>query len=270
MPSRFLFALLLTPTFLPAQSAGNQPVHYQAVYTRIYSDDVEAGKTGNIGPGLQLPRGASVTTDPSLVISGKASIHMPPNSEVITNSATVSMAGNTVYIVEFQYRILSRGSAANILTFLMLPVGATNLSQGVEVPGMLKNTEESGTFSTGALTAQDASWYFSILTSADSEVVIDNISVFRGQTVQFTTPPPSFVNLATVPFPRLGKCMFWTPVQIAQLAPGEGVPYTYTQKQVEDRLAFNDVAVCLYAHNQSVYPASLRRLRQLNPGFVMA
>lgn len=270
MPFRFPLALLLTVTSLAAQNAGSQPVHYQVVYSRVYADDVETGKTGNIGPGLQLPRGASVTTDPGLVISGKASIDMPPNAVVATNSLVVNMAPNTIYIVEFQYRVLNRGSADNILTFLMLPVGATNVSQGVEVPGMLKNAEASGTFSTGALTAQDASWYFSILTTADSEVVIDNISVFRGQTVQFTTPPQSFVNLTTVPFPRLGKYMFWTPVQIAQLAPGEGVPYTYTQKQVEDRLAFSDVAVGLYAHNQSVYPASLRRVRQLNPGIVMA
>jgi hypothetical protein len=94
---------------------------------------------------------------------------------------------------------------------------------------MLKNAEESGTFSTGALTAQGASWYFSILTSADSEVVIDNISIFRGQTVQTTTPPQSFVNLTTVPFPRLGKDTFWTPGLIAQLGPGEGVPHYYTQ-----------------------------------------
>lgn len=240
------------------------------VYTRIYADDVEAGQTGNVGPGLQLIRSASVTTDPSLVISGKASIHMPPNSEVITNSAAVNMAANTVYIVEFQYRILNRGSTANILTFLMLPVGATNVSQGVEVSGMLSNAEESGTFSTGALTAQGAPWYFSILTSADSEVVIDNISIFGGQTVQFATPPPSFVNLASVPFPRLGKYMFWTPAQIAQLAPGEGVPNYYTQEQVENGLAFSDVVVGLYSDNQSAYPASLRHLRQLNPTIVMA
>jgi uncharacterized protein (TIGR03437 family) len=264
-----LFTLFAASTSLLAQSPNNQPVHYQTVYTRIYADDVEAGKTGNIGPGLQFPHGASVTTDPSLVISGKASIHMPPNAEVITKPASVNMAGNTVYIVEFQYRILNRGSG-NILSFLMLPVGATNLSQGVQVPAMLKNAETTGTFSTGALTAQDASWYFSIITTADSEVVIDNISILRGQTVQFTTPPPSFVNLTTVPFPRLGKCMFWTPSQVAQLAPGEGVPYLYTQKQVEDRLAFNDVVVCLYAHDQSVYPASLRRLRELNPTIVLA
>lgn len=272
MRATFLFTLMfpLMPTFGTAQSAGNQPVHYQAVYTRIYADDVEAGKTGNIGPGLQLIRSASVTTDPSLVIGGKASIHMPPNSEVITNSAAVSMAGNTVYIVEFQYRILNRGSAANILTFLMLPVGATKVSQGVEVAAMLKNAEQSGTFSTGALTAQDPSWYFSIITSADSEVVIDNISILRGQTVQFTTPPASFVNLTSVPFPRLGKCMFWTPSQVAQFGSGEGVPYLYTQKQVEDRLAFNDVVICLGAGDQSAYPASLRRLRQLNPTIVMA
>ena len=262
-------ALLLTVTSLAAQNAGSQPVHYQAVYTRIYADDIEAG-TGRVGPGTGLPHGATVTTDPSLVIAGKASIHMAPNGEVITNPSIVNMAGNTVYIVEFQYRILNRGSGDNILTFLMLPASATNLSQGVQVPAMLKNAETTGTFSSGALTAQDASWYFSIITTADSEVVIDNISVYRAQIAQFTTPPQSFVNLATVPFPRLGKCLFWTPSQIAQLAPGEGVPYAYTQKQVEDRLAFNDVAVCLYAHNQSVYPASMRRLRQLNPGIVMA
>jgi uncharacterized protein (TIGR03437 family) len=265
-----LFTLLVTPTLLLAQSPNNQPVHYQTIYTRIYADDVEAGKTGNIGPGLQLLRGASVTTDPSLVISGKASIHMPPNSVVATNPPAVNMAGNTVYIVEFQYHILNRGSADDVLTFLMLPVGATNVSQGVEVSGMLKNAVESGTFSTGALTAQGAPWYFSILTSADSEVVIDNMSILLGQTVQFATAPPSFVNLTTVPFPRLGKYMFWTPVQIAQLAPGEGVPYSYTQAQVENGLAFSDVVVGLYAHNQSVYPASLRRLRRLNPTIVMA
>lgn len=265
---RYLFTLLVTPTLLLAQSPDTQPVHYQSVYTRLYADDVEAG-TGSIGPGLQFPHRASVTTDPSLVISGKASIHMPPNAEVITNSAAVNMAANTVYVVEFQYRIVNRGSGVNILTFLMLPVSATNLSQGVEVSPMLKNAERSGTFSTGAFTAKDASWYFSILTTADSEVVIDNISVLQGQTVQLSTPPPSFVNLSSVPFPRLGKYMFWTPEQIAQLAPGEGTPYLYTQQQVENALAFSDVVVGLYSDNQSVYPASLRRLRQLNPTIVM-
>ena len=79
MRFRLPVALLLTVISLAAQNAGGQPVHYQVVYSRVYADDVEAGKTGNIGPGLQLIRSASVTTDPSLVISGKASIHMPPN-----------------------------------------------------------------------------------------------------------------------------------------------------------------------------------------------
>ena len=73
MNSKFWSVLLLTLSQAAAQTAVSQPVHYQVVYTRIYADDVEAGKTGNLGPGLQLPRGASVTTDPSLAISGKAS-----------------------------------------------------------------------------------------------------------------------------------------------------------------------------------------------------
>jgi hypothetical protein len=38
---RISTTLVLAPTFLSAQPASNQPVHYQAV-TRIYADDVEA------------------------------------------------------------------------------------------------------------------------------------------------------------------------------------------------------------------------------------
>ena len=106
MRLRIWSTLLLNLTPLAAQNAGSQPVHRQVVYTRIHADDVEAGKTG---AGLQLPRGASVTADPSLVISGKASIHMPPNAVVATNPAAVNLAGNTVDIVEYQYRILNRG-----------------------------------------------------------------------------------------------------------------------------------------------------------------
>ena len=90
--------------------ADSQPVRWQATYTTIYAED--APKTAlTLGPGLQLQNGASIVTDPALMLPGTASIRLKSFGTIATNAGVVLIAGNRTYIVEFKYRILSFGSS---------------------------------------------------------------------------------------------------------------------------------------------------------------
>lgn len=68
--------------------AGSQPVRWQATYTTIYSED--AAKIAlTLGPGLQLQNGASIVTDPALMLPGTASIRLKNYGAVTTMSAII-------------------------------------------------------------------------------------------------------------------------------------------------------------------------------------
>ena len=127
----------------------------------------------------------------------------------------------------------------------------------------------TGTFFSGALTAGASSYSLFITAAAGVTVLIDNIAVSRLNVTTSTTVPRSWARLNRLPFPRLGKYQIGSAAYIAEAAPGEGVPYTYTIQQVESGLAFNDVVVGLAANSQSLDPASIQRLRNLNPNIVI-
>src|SRR5437667_7166587 len=111
MPSRFLFALLLTPTFLPVQSTGSQPLRYQTEYTQIYSDDVEA-VTPSAPTGFVLETAGSLTSTASEVIMGTRSIKGAYSGQgthtpyLRTDPAVLPLSPNRSYRVTFRYRIL--------------------------------------------------------------------------------------------------------------------------------------------------------------------
>jgi uncharacterized protein (TIGR03437 family) len=241
------------------------PVRWQAQYTQLYSEP-----TGEapllLGPGLQLQSGASVITDPTLVLPGSASVRLKGYAAIATNPAVIPLSGNTTYLVEFNYRILSYGTSDLVLGVGLSPPGDNNPQHFIPASNMFKSAPRSGTFSGGALTSTAGSYVFNIsANSADSDVVINEIKIFRQDTAKTTTQPPAWAGLENLPFPRLGKYYiggtFW---------PRKGMlPYQYSVDQVESRLAFYDVIAGMVIDAQTSDPASIRRLRQLNPNIVI-
>ena len=195
------FTARLGITLLAAlASAQVQPVRWNAQYTEIYFDNIENGATGLNNAG------ASVVTDPALVLAGHASIRLKNNGGVTTNPAVVPLSGNATYIVEFKYHILNYGSSDLVLGVWLFPAGDANPQHGIPASNMSKSAAATGTFSGGAQTTNASQFIFSIYSaSPDSDVVIDDIKVLRQDTAQRTTPPSAFASLESLPFPRLGR-----------------------------------------------------------------
>jgi hypothetical protein len=212
---------------------------------------------------------ASVVTDPALVIAGQSSVRLSNYGSLVTNPAVVPLAAHTTYILELQYRVLSYGSSDDVLWAWMQPPGNSDPQKQVAASPLLKNTEPAGTFSAGAESGSDASYTFWIAASAVSDVIVDNLVVYRQDSVQTNTAPAPWARLETAPFPRLGIWISATTFGFAQNPPAEGVPFLYPLDQVESRLAFADVVVGLDINNQTWYPDSIRRLRALNPNMII-
>jgi uncharacterized protein (TIGR03437 family) len=236
----------------------------------IASENAE-GTAPTVGPGLQLQNGASVVTDPTLVVSGQASIRLTNYGAIATNPTTLPLSANTIYIVQLQYHTLSPGSSDQVLNPWLQPAG-TVWSQPIEVdlPPLLKNAPVSDTFSAGAQTAGASSWVLNIAATSDSDVVVDNITIFRQDSVSTGTQPSTWTNLSTLPYPRIGEYMLGTTVWQAEAGGlAEGPPYRVSVDQVESNLAFADVIGGIDPDTQTELPDSSRRLRLLNPNAVI-
>src|SRR5581483_6477978 len=235
---------------------------------KVIATENAEGLAPTVGSGLQLQNGALVITDPSLIIAGQGSILLADYGTVATIPTVVSLSGNTTYIAEFQYRILSPGSGATVLYAWFQPAGTTNPQLGVTMRAPLKNSAATGTFSTGALTAAAASYVLKISATADSSVIIDNISILRQDAIATSAAPSNWADLDRLPFPRLGRFIFDTPADLAQYPEDGTPPFTYTQDQLESRLAFADVIAGVQPDHQTNEPDFVRRIRQLNPNAV--
>ena len=262
------FAVGLCPLLL-LHTASAQ-TRFQVQYTSVYFDDVEAmAPAPTLGPGLQLSHGASVTSDPSLVITGNASIRLKNYAAVATNPSALPLSANTTYIVEFRYQILNYGTSpySAVLQLNLPPAGTADLTAQVDVQPLLRTAAATGIYSAGAETAGAGPYVLTIAALADSDVVIDNITIFRQDTTASNTEPATWARLSTLPYPRLGKYQLGTTVDLAQ---GQGgPPFLYSVDQIESRLAFADVIVGLNPRTQTRFPESARRLRRLNPNAVI-
>jgi hypothetical protein len=223
-----------------------------------------------VGAGLQVRNGASVTTDPAIVLQGKGSIRLTNYGEVATVPAAVQLVGSATYIVEFRYRILNYGSSDTPLQVRFQPTDNPSPSAAVLGQGMLKNAPATGKFSSGAMMAGAGSYVLIISAGPGSDIVIDDLVIFRQEVLQSGRLPASWSRLSSLPHPRIGMVMVSSTRDQAQAGGlAEGPPFRITQDQVESRLAFADVIVPRPINDQTQFPDSIRRLRQLNPGAVI-
>ncbi len=219
-------------------------------------------------PGIQS-QGATVVTDPSLVISGKGSLLLNNQGGFVTNPSVISIGANTVYTIQFDYRILSPTTSSQVFNASFQPAGSADPQQQVTIPGMLKNAAARGRFSSGAQTAGASSYVLRLSVAPGASLIVDNIVIYRQDVTTQNAPPPTWSRLLTTPFPRLGKDLEIRTDLTASLAFNEGTPFTYSVEQIESRLAFSDVIVGLDLQNQTQNPDSVHRIRALNPNAVI-
>jgi hypothetical protein len=223
-----------------------------------------------VGSGLQL-NGATVVTDSSLVIAGKASLRLKGNASFSNDPVSLLIPANTTVIVEMQYRILNPGTSNEALHLWLQPAGtAWSLATQVDLMGLPKNAPATGTFSSGALTAGAASYTLYVSSVTGSDVVVDNIAFYRQDASPVSTAPATWSRLNSLPYPRIGIYMLGSTLgQVQSGGLAEGPPYRISLDQVESRLAFADVIIGIDADSQTRYPDSIRRLRALNPNAVI-
>jgi uncharacterized protein (TIGR03437 family) len=146
-------------------------------------------------------------------------------------------------------------------------VNTSNSQLLVNMSPLLHNAPSTGTFSSGAQTAGNSPYFLNIQTAADSDVVIDNLAVYRQDAAESTEQPPAWSKLESLPYPRLGKYLI--PLTLWEAQKAEGVPLLFPLDQIESRLAFNDVIVGQWIDAQTQAPDSIRRIRALNPNAVI-
>lgn len=276
LQNRVLIFLLMVSfaSWMAAQSAPS-PSRWQAQYTQIYFNNVEAGTPspgpGSAGAGLRLLNGASVTTDTALAVDGKASIRLTNPAMVSTDPAVVQLLGNTTYILQLKYRVLSYGSADAPLKAWFQPTDNPAQSAAVSpLSQLLKNAPATGTFSAGAQLADAASYVLNIGTDVGADIVIDDVTILKQDAKQTSTPPAAWSRIPTLPYPRLGLIMARNTVAQAKAGGlAEGPPYRLTLDQIEGTLAFADVIAGIQANVQPQMPDFIWRIRQLNPNAVI-
>ena len=110
----FSCLLMLCSSGAMAQTASN-PQRWQAQYTQSYSDNIETVAPA-LGLGFILEDNGTLTSNPSEVVSGKASIKgaysgsLPYNPYLRSDSSLLPLLPNHTYELSFRYKILTAPS----------------------------------------------------------------------------------------------------------------------------------------------------------------
>jgi hypothetical protein len=233
----------------------------------VATEDAELMAPGLL-PGLH--QGAvTVTTDPNEVIDGNASLLLSQYGSLETDSSILPLAADTIYIIEFDYQILDPGTHDEVITMAFQPVETTDWTlQVAPRRRLLKNAPSLGTFSAGALTAYEPNYYLRVSASEQASVVIDNVRIFRQDSVLVSRQPWNWVLLPWIPYPRLGHYLQGNTQEMAQFAYVEGTPFTYSVAEIEERLAFSDVVAGFGIGTQTMDPGFARRMQTKNPRMI--
>jgi hypothetical protein len=251
----------------PPQTSGipeGAPHSWQATYTEIYFNDFESDM-----PGLG---GAKLTEE---ALDGDKSVELSNGGSITTNPNELPLLPDTYYLFEFDYQILNRGTSDHILESFFFPKGSSSYRDEMHLLQMLSNAEVSGKFSSGGLTASDAdAYYLKIQAIKGTSIIIDNIKIFRQDTVPIATPPEKWAELDNLPYPRLGNYQAGSTYHWAMDGGGvvpdwpEGEP-VYQAEELEERLAFFDIIAGPNISTQTMDTDFVKRLRDNNPNIVI-
>jgi hypothetical protein len=241
------------------------PAGWQGTYTEIYSNDFES----TTYPGV-IVNGELITEG---VLDGKTSVKLPQHQGIETDPSLLPLAGDNYYIFEFDYQLLNTGPEM-VLWINLRPEGSTEESDSVVPFGLLPNAEPRGTCSFGVLTPDAPNYYLTLYAATGTDIIIDNLRIFRLDSIPITSPPDNWAKLAELPYPRLGKFQLGHPYHWAAdgtgMAPDwpEGEP-VYKLKDCLEWLSLFDVVGGPAVKSQTMETYFVKRLRELNPDMVI-
>ncbi|MEF8879167.1 MAG: putative glycoside hydrolase [Candidatus Thermoplasmatota archaeon] len=249
------------------------PYGWKVNYTLIFFNDFESS---NPELGLDLTNGAELVSD---AIDGEKSVRIENYQNIQTNPEQLPLSPNNYYVIEYDYRILKRGSSLTAIggveiSNFIYPEGSNNDEESIHLIPMLSNAVQEGSFSTGGLTTNTSdAYYFKIVAMPNSSIIIDNIRIYRVDQVPVTNPPDKWDELNDLPYPRLGSygghSLYWA-TDAGGVAPS--LPknkHVYQVEELEKRLAFFDVVVGPIIDAQTYDTSFVKRLQEKNPGMVV-
>jgi hypothetical protein len=242
----------------------------KAVYTQLHFDTFE---TSEVLPGFNLSEygDAVVTGEPDQRIEGGYSVRLSEYGQLQTDPEVIRLEGNSTYLIEFDYTILDPGDNDNAMYFLFQPVGegSDDPELWISTFDLLWNADPQGTFTAGGLMGDASNYVFSLNSTESSSVVIDNLRVLRQDAQTISQQPDYWGNIATLPYPRLGRYMLGTSNWMAYGIGGEPT-FSYSVNQIERRLAMHDVVFGTEIWSQTLDPGFTYRLRQMNPTILIS
>jgi uncharacterized protein (TIGR03437 family) len=168
--------------------------------------------------------------------------------------------------VEFQYHVLSVGTGPDVLHLDLQPVGTTDPALQVNFSHIQLTDPATGTFAAGGYLAGSATYVLSITAQQQTDIVIDNLGIYRQDVITGTTTPLSWSNLENLPFPRLGKYQASSYHGYAAAAPA-GSPYSY--QAIAATMPFFDLQFGVPLPVQTQLSQEVRTAHQLNPNAVI-
>jgi len=238
---------------------------WQEIYTQLYINDFESLSY----PGLQTS-GEMVTEG---ALDGATSVKLSQYQTISTDPSVLPLSGNTYYLFEFDYKILSKGSDTIIMQFSFFPQGSTDDELAVVCYGMFDNVDLEGTYSAGALTAAASNYYLNIFSAEGTTALIDNLKLYRLDAWPITSQPSEWSDISNIPYPRLGNYFMGNTFNLAR--DGQALVDTpegqlaYSKQLMEEKLAFSDIIVGCSLDEQTVDTDFCRRIQELNPNIII-
>jgi hypothetical protein len=235
-------------------------------YVQVLFEDFE-GNSPN--PALNLFPPAAITHVSGETIAGSGSLKLVPESLLSTNTSILPLQGNTYYAIQFDYKVVNVGNLDSLIFVDFRPANSTDSQTFLVPPQMLKNTETTGTFSTGSLLGSASAYQVELFTLGGATLIIDNFRIIRHEIAAETSPPQQWNYLNFAPFPRLMRLIQPVTEVLVRGFNSYSPPFYYTRQQIEEGAAFADIIGNYGLGNQSSDPDFARRMRVLNPNIVI-
>lgn len=239
---------------------------WQATYTQIYLNDFESPTY----PGVQIT--GELTTEEAL--DGTTSVRLASGANIKTDPAALPLSGDTYYTFKFDYKLVDVDTSGSVLWISLYPEGSSDEDESVVCSSILSNADSVGTYSFGALTPDEPTYYLAIYAAHNTTIIIDNLEITRLDPMPITSPPSRWANLDKLPYPRLGNNQGydanWMATAGGGVAPDwpEG-EFVYQVEEIEERMAFFDVIAGPKIGIQTSDTSFVKRLREKNPDIVI-
>ena len=236
-------ALRVGPPVLGTQTNFNRN---EATPVPLLSIDFESANEDLIQSSVSI----SFTSAPGEVISGRYSLKLVgQRAELLLNSASLPLQPEQTYVVEYDYRILQTGESGPRVSVIFV-----SGDKAIDLGGPDANSPLSGHDVRGLRTPPGAAVKIGFRSSL-SEVVIDNVRIYRQQTAVLSGAAPQ----VKLNYPKLA----------AFVPPGALNPNATDFTQQRDLLASFDMVLGLEADSTLGGLGAVQGLRERNRNLIL-